>query len=552
MTSSLSGMSDADLMALYSKSQAPASPLGKMSDEELQAAYQKTQPDQTTWYERGARGVRDVVEGAGQLGARMPMPFVLNREKVNALPGKVDQEVKASGQDYTARRGENAGNFDWMRAGGNMLATAPLALAAPVGATMGGAIASGALTGAATGALQPVTENQENFWTEKAKETGLGAATGGIGGGIIHGASRILSPTVSPEVKMLMDKGVTPTPGQLLGGIAKKAEDLTGMGQRGVTQEFNIAAVNDALAPLGITLPKGIGAGHAAVTEANNAVRAAYDDVWSGARKVGLDKKAADEIDNILGEASRKLKGDALTQFETLMQDATSGVKGAVTADKMRAAVTELRQHATDFGPGRGVESMMGRLYGRLADTLEGAAVRTNPELAAAKSAADKAYAGMSRINNAAAKDIADGVFSPAQLAASVKSGAGAKQAAQGTGLLQDIAGAGMKVLGPGNSGVVGAALPLALGGAGMGASALTSDPSYAALGMGAAGLYTPTGRRLAASALAGRQGAQAKAMAEALRNMGPYVAGGAANLGANFPNQNPQVKRVDAYGRTI
>ena len=494
-------------------------------------------PDQTTWYERAGRGLRDVVEGAGQLGAHsLAMPFILNREKVAALPGKVDAEINQSQADYTAKRGENAGNFDPLRMAGNVAGTLPLA-AIPGGASLLGGVG----VGAGTAMLEPVVgeEAQANYGAEKAKQGAIGGVMGGGMNLLARGLGKIVSPSVDPAVKELMDKGVTPTPGQLLGGVAKRAEDLTGMGQKGVTAEFNIAAVNDALEPLGVKLPKGIAAGQQAIAEANNIVKSAYDNTWTAARPVALDKTAVTEIDGILTEAAKKLKPDQLGQFQALMQDALSSVQGAgtMTADKMRAGIDALRQHADDFMAAGGGDRIMGRMFTKLGDGLEDAAIRSNPELAAAKAAADKAYAGMVRINSAAAKDVGEGIFTPRQLAAAVKSGAGNKTTAQGDALLQPIASAGMKVLGgAGNS--ASTLLPYGLGAAGMGASYVTSDPQYAALGMGAAGLYTPTGRRMLAAAMTKRPDS-AKAIADAIRAIGPYMAG-ASGAAAGMPHGAP------------
>lgn len=550
MTSPLANLSDDELKALYTRSmpQAQDAGLGGMSDDALMAAYAKQKPDETTWYERGARGVQDVIQGAAQLGSRLPMPFLLNREKKESLPARVDEETRRSVAEYEQRRGENAGKIDPMRIAGNVVGTLPLAFAAPAAATIPGAIGAGTLVGGATGALQPVTEG--DFWSEKGKQTGLGAATGGVGAGLIQGISRVVSPRVDPAIKQLMDKGVTPTPGQILGGVAKKAEDVTGIGQKGVTAEFNIAAVNDALKPLGVALPKGVAAGQAALQEANNLVKTAYDDVWSAARSVSLDATAAKELDDVLTEAARKLKPDQLAQFQTLMQDGLSGIQGQLTADKVRAGTEALRQSADDFMRAGGGERIMGRLFEKLATSLEGTALRTNAELAAAKKAADTAYAGMVRINEAAAKDVGESIFSPAQLASTVRSNAGKKQTAQGTGMLQDIAGAGMKVLSPRAGGAAAQGLPMMLGAAGLGASGLTSDPTYAALGMGAAGLYTPAGRRAFATMMTQRPD-KAKAIAEALRNVAPFVAGSSANI--RIPEQPRQRSQKGGNdGRTI
>ena len=563
MTNALANLSDAELQALYTKGQQPSNPLGGLTDDQLKQAYNRTQADKTTWTERGAMGLGDPVQGGAQLLTKILPQSVVdagNRandwlaEKtglVEKMPqGGLDQMIAQREADYRARRGENADKFDPMRMTGNVAATLPVAAAFP------GSILGAVGAGAATGALSPVENGQGDYWTEKAKQAAFGGAAGGVAAGIGKGLARIVSPNTSPEVQQLINKGVNPTPGQLVGGIAKKAEDLTGMGQQGVTREFNLAAINDALAPLGVKLPAGAVAGQDAVSAARNIVNSAYDDVWSGARNVKLDQEAKDALLKISTEASDKLKADQLSQYGALVKDALKDLTdtgGGMGADKVRAAVTAIRENADDFMRSGGGDRIVGRLLGRIGDTLEEAATRTNPALAAAKKAADTAYAGMTRIYDAASKDVAEGIFTPRQLAQSVRSGAGANATAQGKALLQDIAGAGMKVLSPGGGGMAGQAIPLALGAAGIGTSALTNDPTYGIAGAGLAGLYTPTGRRALATMLTQRPN-QAKAIADAIRALGPYSAAGAGALANRMPQrqQAPIPLRIDSSGRTI
>lgn len=60
-----------------------------------------------------------------------------------------------------------------------------------------GAAVRGAVSGGAFGASQPVSDN-ENYWGEKAKQTGLGAATGAITGSVAEALGRV-KPGSSPR-----------------------------------------------------------------------------------------------------------------------------------------------------------------------------------------------------------------------------------------------------------------------------------------------------------------------------------------------------------------
>ncbi len=503
-------------------------------------------PDESTWTQRLLRGAKDTVEGIGQLGGHAPdwlngprravtqdgkTVFLSPEETTAARDAErtaFDAKIAQGEKDYQGTRGANAGTFDPMRLVGNVATTAPLAALVPGGAatTIPRMMLNGAATGALTGATQPVTEG--NFADEKLKQIGVGAGLGGVTSGLIGAGSRVISPNVSPEVRQLIDKRVYPPPGQIIGGAAKRAEDMVGIGSRsGVAGEYTLAAINDALAPLGVKLPKGIAPGQAAVSEANNIVSKAYDDVWSSAHRVALDKPAADELTGIIEQATQKFKNpEHLDQFKGLVEDGLASVKGAVTADKVKAAVDGLRETAADYIRAGGPQATMGRLLNRIADTTEEAAVRSNPALAAAKAAADKAYAGMAGIiAPASAKDVAEGLITPRSLAAAVKSGAPSdRMVATGQGLLQPLAAAGLKALPPAVNSAAPYAIGAGIGGAGVGASALTGDPKYAA-GAGALGLlYTPAGRRMFAKAMTERP-EYFKAIAESLRSTSPYAA---------------------------
>lgn len=94
----------------------------------------------------------------------------------------VDRIVKDVGQQYEAdRAAAGRSGFDAARLTGNVVNPVNLALPSAAGARTVGQLAKvGAMAGAAGGALQPVTENTDDFWTEKAKQAGMGAAGGAV------------------------------------------------------------------------------------------------------------------------------------------------------------------------------------------------------------------------------------------------------------------------------------------------------------------------------------------------------------------------------------
>ena len=76
----------------------------------------------------------------------------------------------------------------------------------------------------------------------------------------------MISPNVAPEVKTLMNEGITPTPGQILGGGAKRFEeglssvpvvgDFIKNAQLRAVEDLNKVAFDRALKPIGKELPK--------------------------------------------------------------------------------------------------------------------------------------------------------------------------------------------------------------------------------------------------------------------------------------------------------
>ncbi len=96
---------------------------------------------------------------------------------------------------------------------GGALATAPLAPAAS-------GIKGAAATGAAFGAAQPATS-----WDERGLNTLAGAGASAGGQALVNGVARIVRPQTSAAAQTLLDSGITPTPGQILGGGYKRAEE---------------------------------------------------------------------------------------------------------------------------------------------------------------------------------------------------------------------------------------------------------------------------------------------------------------------------------------
>jgi hypothetical protein len=216
------------------------------------------------------QGMRDPVDAAAQMLERaMPSGWV---SRVNALNnwladrgvplqrmgvGGLQEQLTEQEQAYQAQRAA-AGKtgFDWPRLGGNLISPANLALASrvPAAASVPGRIAAGAGGGAVLGSVaQPLPET-ENFWTEKAKQAGTGAAVGGVLSGVGQALGYAGRQARRPEVAELRAAGVSPTIGETVGGWGSRAEeklssvpflgDAVANARQRARVQFNTASIN--------------------------------------------------------------------------------------------------------------------------------------------------------------------------------------------------------------------------------------------------------------------------------------------------------------------
>lgn len=140
---------------------------------------------------RVLQGMADPMIGAMQTAANV-LP------DATGIPQAVNKRVADLESDYEAQRramtpetlsslvtGKKDAGTDWARLGGNVLspvnAIAALRVAeAPAAVTNLGRAWQGAKMGAGMAAVQPIADGEGGFWKQKAGETVLGAATGGV------------------------------------------------------------------------------------------------------------------------------------------------------------------------------------------------------------------------------------------------------------------------------------------------------------------------------------------------------------------------------------
>lgn len=129
------------------------------------------------------------------------------------LGGKTAQEILAESRADAAERKRRDAPLMGTTAGaaGHAVATGlTLPLLLPLGPVAGGM---------AAGAAMPTTQDGE-----AARNVLIGGAAGFAGDKLIRGAARVVQPAVNPQGRAMLEAGITPTPGQILGGNFARAE----------------------------------------------------------------------------------------------------------------------------------------------------------------------------------------------------------------------------------------------------------------------------------------------------------------------------------------
>lgn len=395
-----------------------------------------------------------------------------------------------------------------------------------------------ATMGAASGAVQPVVED-----SERLSNLAIGGAAGAGGQAIFNALARVIRPTVAPLVQRLVDEGITPTPGQILGGGFKRAEEaLTSVpivgdaikaGQRRAVADLNTAAYNRALAPLGEKLPKGL-QGREAVDYVGTKLGQRYDSLLPKLT-TQADGQFMSEVSNLQNMMQTGSIAPAeAARFESILQSELlskfqPGANGAptITGETMKGIERDLGNLASRLVRDQDADrQMVGQALLELQDNLRSLVQRSNPMFAEQLQKLNAAWANFKRVQRAAAGlGAEEGVFSPAQLQSAVKAADRSKDKARfarGDALMQDLSEPARTVLGqtvPDSGTPFRALTALGAGGA---AGGLIS-PGAAAAVLAAPALYSRPGQNALAALLTQRPAA-AEPVANALRRLAPYA----------------------------
>lgn len=504
--------------------------------------------------EVGGQGVGEFAAGAGKAltdatrGAGQLMGLV-SREDV-AEARERDAALMDTGAGFA---GDIVGNIAMALAPGGALKGAAVAArglgaarAAPALSAAGGAllvpksITGAGAVGAGMGALQPSVSTEETL-RNVALGTGVSAA--------LPAAARVIRPETRAGVKTLMDAGITPTPGQILGGWAQRLEDkarslpITGdfitNAQRKGVEDLNRAAYSRALSPIGVKAPKAVG--REGVEDVYNQLTAAYDNLLPKLQ-FKADKTFAQEVAAVRQMAS-ELPEEQAKRFEQILRNGVFRKltpQGNASGETIKEIESSIGRLARGYGKDQSHDiRQLGDALDEVQAIVRRNLERTNPKQAKELADINRGYSAYARIRDAASRPGELGVFSPAQLAQAVRKGdssVGKGAYARGAAPMQDLSDAAVSVLGPKypDSGTAGRLLA---GGAGLGAGFI--NPAIPAA-LAAGGVpYLPIVREAMAAMLTKRPEV-ATEIARVARKAIPLGVVGSSSLPASI-NANQQ-----------
>lgn len=428
-------MSDQDVFGQAGPGAAPATnPAGLHSDFSLGL------------YQGFMKPLDNAAQGLEWLAGKVGLPTA----QIDAATNGSAADAAAQHQDYIAyQAGRGLKPGFWGNLAGNVAGTLPIV--AGLGPLSGGAI-SGALT--------------SNAKTPQgvAIDAGIGAAGGKLADGAVNFLKGLVAPTVSDAARTLLTEGVGLTPGQIAGGALKRLEDgatsipilgdiIKNAQARSMT-DFNRAAINRSLTPIGQSLPEGLSAGHDAVDYAHQALSKAYDDLVPSLT-ARADPTFTHNIVSLQGLA-QNLTPDYANKFNTILQNEVLGrfgsQTGVITGQSLKEAESQLGQQATRFGKLQdGHAQDYADAVRQLQAELRGLVQRQNPEVADELGNINTGWANLVRVEAAAGRQGATGgVFTPSQLQGAVRAADNSVRksaSARGGALMQDLAGAGKEVL---------------------------------------------------------------------------------------------------------
>lgn len=376
---------------------------------------------------------------------------------------------------------------------------------------------------------------------------GVGAAVGLGTSALVGGTGKALSqPNLSPDVQTLLDAKVRLTPGQIMGGTAKKIEDratsvpivgdMISARQGASINDMNRAVGDRVLEPIGKTIPNDVSAGRQLVAHVKQALSNAYDGVLGKMSAVATPDFAT-EMQSVIANAQATLPANEFAKFQGIVNAQLRGkftqAGAAIDGDTIKGIESELSKEIKGYGRGSWDEQKLASSISDAQTAFRGLLSKQNPGLADELSRVNKAYANYAVLRHAGKAVGNDGgVFTPSQFQNAVQatdSSAGKGAFASGNARMQDLSDAAKNVL-PSKVPDSGTAARIWQGlgalSAGAGATHMvpgSAIPAAAALGTGVAA-YTTPGQALLRTLLASQRPDAIAAVGKGLKLSAPAM----------------------------
>jgi len=333
-------------------------------------------------------------------------------------------------------------------------------------ANIGQAVGKGAVAGLLGAASQPV------HGTDTAKDLAIRALTGAAGGGVAGGAANALGRVVgglplTDAARRLMARGITPMPGQAVGGAAGQIEEKLGSlpflgeaqaaAQRQNIDKFNRTLYQNALAPVRGQLPADVATGSEGLASVHDQIGSEFNDIANQVPSFKLRGAFVRDVSSIRNNLAQTSPA-SLPQFDSVLENQIAGKLGqgqTMTGSQWgdtRSFLSGLSRN-NRLGNTNPDQRALADAVDQLNDSLTNQVnSQTGGAVADKLSNANAAYARYKQIERAAGSTGAfnnGNVLTPAQYAASVRAGATASQRAGATqGMNAQLAQDAQQVLG--------------------------------------------------------------------------------------------------------
>ena len=379
------------------------------------------------------RGAMETVEGGSQIGARMMRePGGGDPMMPLAPPGpdkvaEVDRIIRGNAAAYEqdpARRAHPLASGAG-RLVGNVASTLPVAAMVPGGAgSAAGLIGRSALVGGLSAATQPVTPKQpEDYWSEKAKQIGVGAAAGA--------ALPAVGSVIAPRL---------PSP-QAIGSAFRPLKSFLQGGEERTLPGFNRTIARQVLDPIGGNVTQNL-KGHKLASAVEDQLDDAYGRVLPhlSLSRDAVVRSASPETREFVSELD-PLEGRQFETFVTNKLLKKFPESGIMSGEDFKKVERDFGSRAMSYLGTQ--KDQLGRALLHTLSDLKEALAGENPTWAPELRRVNESWKMWTRYRQAASGATSHGTFTPDDLLRAIRSQdptAGRAAFAKGDALLQKYA----------------------------------------------------------------------------------------------------------------